>query len=50
MRKTTKVEAEVEMAKFVCNSVSDVSKTALQKSVEQVIRKNKKVFDNLAKS
>ena len=38
------------MQKILCNNVSESSKNALQKSVEQIIKQNKKVFDNLAKS
>jgi len=39
------------MSRFSCNDVStQVGKTELQKSVERIIRQNKKVFDNLAKS
>ena len=46
-RKGAKKEVDVEMARFTCN---DVSVAELQRSVEQVIRKHKKVFDKLAKS
>ena len=39
------------MAKLFCTDVSnEAGKAALQKSVEKIIKQNKKVFDNLAKS
>jgi hypothetical protein len=39
------------MSKFVCNDAStEVAIAELQRSVERVIKRNKKVFDNLAKS
>lgn len=51
MTKITSKHGEKKMAKFVCSDVStQTGKTALQKSVEQLIKQNKKVFDNLAKS
>jgi hypothetical protein len=49
-RQNTHSTGENEMAKYVCNSVGNASKTALQQSVEQLIQKNRKVFDNLAKA
>lgn len=50
MGKTTKVREDKKMAGIICREVSDAGKIALQKSVEKIIRQNKKVFDNLAKS
>ena len=42
---------EKQMSRFFCTDVkTDASKAKLQKTVERIIRKNKKVFDNLAKS
>jgi len=42
---------EKEMSRFFCTDVkTDASKAELKKSVERIIKKNKKVFDNLAKS
>jgi hypothetical protein len=39
------------MPRLFCISVkSEAGKEALEKSVEQIIKKNRKVFDNLAKS
>jgi hypothetical protein len=39
------------MSKLFCTDVkSEAGRAALQKSVERIIQKNKKVFDNLAKS
>ena len=35
---------------FCINVKSEVGKAALKKSVEQIIKKNQKVFDKLAKS
>ncbi len=35
---------------FCINVKSEAGKAALKKSVEQLIKKNQKVFDNLAKS
>ena len=50
MAKTSNKRTDTTMSKFVCNNVSESSKSALQKSVERIIRQNQKVFDNLAKS
>ncbi len=51
MGKTSKREVELKMSKFLCTNVStDAGKNDLQKSVAKVIKQNKKVFDNLAKS
>lgn len=51
MRQTSKTGGREKMSKFLCTDVStQAGKTALRKSVEQIIRQNKKVFDNLAKS
>ena len=36
--------------RFCINVKSEAGKVALKKSVEQIIKKNQKVFDNLAKS
>jgi hypothetical protein len=39
------------MSKLFCTDVeSEAGRNALQKAVERVIKQNKKVFDNLAKS
>jgi len=39
------------MPKLFCTDVkSEAGRNALQKSVERIIKQNKKVFDNLAKS
>ena len=39
------------MSKLFCTDVkSEAGRAALQKSVERIIKQNKKVFDNLAKS
>gem|GEM_PF-1778349 len=35
---------------FCLNVKSEAGKLQLQKTVEQIIKKNQKVFDNLAKS
>jgi hypothetical protein len=51
MNKTSSKVGKEKMAKFVCSDVStQAGKTALQQSVERLIKQNKKVFDNLAKS
>ena len=51
MVKTSTKGGREKMSRFVCTDVStQAGKKALQKSVERVIRQNKKVFDNLAKS
>jgi len=51
MGKTRKKEVEIEMPRYVCTDVrTDAGVTELQKSVERIIKRNKKVFDNLAKS
>ena len=50
MGKARKEGVEARMPRYVCNGVTDVGVTELQKSVERIIRRNKKVFDNLAKS
>ena len=51
MGKARNHEVDRKMSRFLCNDVStEAGKTALQKSVERIILKNKKVFDNLAKS
>jgi hypothetical protein len=40
-----------KMSRFSCTDVAtEKGKAALQKSVERIIKQNKKVFDNLAKS
>jgi len=42
---------EKEMSRSFCRNVkSEAGKLALKKSVEQIIKKNQKVFDKLAKS
>lgn len=50
MAKVSNKRTDQTMSKFVCNSVNASSKSALQKSVEKIIKQNQKVFDNLAKS
>jgi hypothetical protein len=46
-----KREVVIQMSKFTCTDVStDAGKNDLQKSVANIIKQNKKVFDNLAKS
>ena len=51
MNKTLRHGENKKMSKFICNDVStQAGKSELQKSVERIIRQNKKVFDNLAKS
>ena len=51
MDKTRTRGVEKRMSKLLCTDVaSEAGKAALKKSVEQVIKQNKKVFDNLAKS
>jgi hypothetical protein len=51
MVKISRAGGKKEMSKFVCTDVStQAGKNALQKSVAHIIRQNKKVFDNLAKS
>jgi hypothetical protein len=51
MNKTRSRGVDTKMSKLLCTDVaSEAGKAALKKSVEQIIRQNKKVFDNLAKS
>lgn len=51
MRKTRNAEEERKMSKILCKDLSTKDgKTALYHSVELIIKQNKKVFDNLAKS
>jgi len=51
MEKRRKREVMAKMSKFACTDVStQTEKRELQKSVERIIRKNQKVFDNLAKN
>ena len=51
MSKTSGQRVDRKMSRFLCNDIStEAGKTELQKSVERIIRQNKKVFDNLAKS
>lgn len=39
------------MSRIFCTNIrSDKARAALEKSVEQVVKSNKKVFDKLAKS
>lgn len=50
MHKTRKLLGKENMDRLICEAVTETNKTLLQKSVEKIIQKNKKVFDNLAKS
>ncbi len=50
MSKTSQIGERKKMSRYVCADVSTNGKIALQQSVERIIRQNKKVFDNLAKS
>ena len=51
MSKTSRTGDKKKMSRLLCTDVkSESGKTALQKSVERIIRQNQKVFDNLAKS